>query len=368
MDINPNNPSSWPSMPTNDQNSGAPKPPPPPPPEITLRTMKSDLESIKQTGGSNPTPKPFTPSEFKSIPVTPPPPPTINPNPINFGQVPEQKKVSTATFSADKELSAIAADTETIAAPSVQKKKIIGLIGGLIAVAVIFAVLGYKFVFPFFMSNQTETPTTQTNNAPVTETTPVVTTTQEETAQAPIHQSQLSLPDGVYPVQLSLVDALSINAAINQQSDNVVTGTLSEVTLSDTKGQIAASKFLHLFIPEMSNDLLAFFEEDFTATIYKDANGVWPAYVFKLKTDPAASGAQNFINNTIETSANLQSFFLSNPGTVAQGFKSGNISGNATRYLPYPNAGASLNLAWIQNRLIISTSFNGLKKLIIGLK
>ncbi|MDE2001630.1 MAG: hypothetical protein KGI60_03660, partial [Patescibacteria group bacterium] len=39
-------------------------PPPPPPPEITLRTMKSDMEGLKQGGGTMQAPKPFTPAEF----------------------------------------------------------------------------------------------------------------------------------------------------------------------------------------------------------------------------------------------------------------------------------------------------------------
>ncbi|MHB9019307.1 MAG: hypothetical protein ACYC3G_00315, partial [Minisyncoccota bacterium] len=47
-------------------NNGRPVPPPPPPPEITLRTMQSDIESIKQSGGENPIPKPFTPPEIKN--------------------------------------------------------------------------------------------------------------------------------------------------------------------------------------------------------------------------------------------------------------------------------------------------------------
>lgn len=46
-------------------------PPPPPPPQVGIRTMKSDLESIKQSGGQAPTPQTFVPSEFK--PETPKP-------------------------------------------------------------------------------------------------------------------------------------------------------------------------------------------------------------------------------------------------------------------------------------------------------
>src|SRR3989338_8200645 len=74
-----------------------PTPPPPPPPEITIRTMKSDMEALKQTGGAAPVPKPFTPPELAKLPSelkapsaekswtspTPPPPPKITPS--DFG-------------------------------------------------------------------------------------------------------------------------------------------------------------------------------------------------------------------------------------------------------------------------------------------
>ncbi|HDH31596.1 MAG TPA: hypothetical protein ENH26_02370 [Candidatus Wolfebacteria bacterium] len=56
-------------------NENKPKPaspPPPPPPEIGIRTMQSDVESIKQSGGEAPTPQTFVPQELK--PETPKPP------------------------------------------------------------------------------------------------------------------------------------------------------------------------------------------------------------------------------------------------------------------------------------------------------
>ncbi len=40
-------------------------PPPPPPLRINIRTMQSDIESIKQSGGEAPSPQTFTPEEFK---------------------------------------------------------------------------------------------------------------------------------------------------------------------------------------------------------------------------------------------------------------------------------------------------------------
>ncbi|MEK7555542.1 MAG: hypothetical protein AAB516_01850 [Patescibacteria group bacterium] len=39
--------------------------PPPPAPAIGIRTMKSDLESIRQSGGEAPAPQTFIPSELK---------------------------------------------------------------------------------------------------------------------------------------------------------------------------------------------------------------------------------------------------------------------------------------------------------------
>ncbi|MDP3947893.1 MAG: hypothetical protein Q8Q41_04375, partial [bacterium] len=65
----PNNPpvGGGSNLPT--RQAGVPSPPPPP---IGIRTMESDLSTIKESGGSAPEPKPFTPSEFKTqAPVTP---------------------------------------------------------------------------------------------------------------------------------------------------------------------------------------------------------------------------------------------------------------------------------------------------------
>ena len=49
-------------------NNGVPVPPPSPPPEITLRTMESDIESVKEAGGEQVAPQAFTPPEIKSEP------------------------------------------------------------------------------------------------------------------------------------------------------------------------------------------------------------------------------------------------------------------------------------------------------------
>src|SRR3989338_7076932 len=55
--------------------SGGSSVPPPPPPPIGIRTLESDLSAVKESGGTIPEPRPFTPSEFKpQVSVQPPKP------------------------------------------------------------------------------------------------------------------------------------------------------------------------------------------------------------------------------------------------------------------------------------------------------
>ena len=128
-----------------------------------------------------------------------------------------------------------------------------------------------------------------------------------------------------------------------------------------------------LFYKTISNSPSSFlrtsntFEDDFTAAIYSDADGTWPAYILKLKADASQVEAQTEINQ-LESSANLANLFLENPGTPsAAGFKTGQANGVATRYLAYSQKGAGLNIAWSGDKLIISASYNGLKKALTNL-
>lgn len=354
----PQQPSNFSSMPEN-----RPAPPPPPPPEIAVRTMKSDIESLKETGGANIAPKPFTPPELKkewNPPAPPPPPPKIAPS--EFGA---PKKTGTSPA---PEKSTTVIEEE----PKSGKLKKIILWGGLLIAIIAIALAGYFIIFPYLFPEQVSPPPPAIT-PPATETeTPIIPEAEVPEVEMPAilpHQSLLLAPDKTSQISLASIDLASVLNALTQESKNIISnGTLKEVVLNDANGQIPASSVLSAIIPEFSSEKIKeFFEDDFTMALYYDENGVWPAYIFKLKIDSNVADAQNLMKG-METSANLANLFLVPPGIQATSeFKIGQANGIATSYLAFSKKGAALNLAWKNDIYIISASYNGIKKVLNNL-
>ncbi|MDO8430029.1 MAG: hypothetical protein Q7S73_01515 [bacterium] len=354
-DLNPQ-PSSFPPPP-----GGRPTMPlPPPPPEITLRTMKSDLESLKETGGSGPAPKPFTPPELKkewSAPTTPPPPPPKI-TPADFGSPRENLKAEM-----EKEMAPV---IEEEPAASGRGKKLL-LWGGVVVVAVGVGLLSYFVLFPMLFPTQTPPPPPAVTPPTTTETPEVPVATTENEGR--IHQSLLQSSDSAVEVNLASSDLTSLTNALNQEAQKSnPSGNLIEVSLSDANGPLDASKFLSAVFPELSMDnIKSLFGEDFTTGLFYDQDGVWPAYILKLAPNANLADGQTF-STILETSTNLQNLFLTSPGTPsASGFKTGQLNGLSTRYLTYSKKGAGLNIVWSGDKLVLSTSYNGLKKVLSSL-
>ncbi|MBI3046229.1 MAG: hypothetical protein HYY86_01620 [Candidatus Harrisonbacteria bacterium] len=345
--LRPRSPANLPT--TSAPPAGGPKPPSPPPPEINLRTMKSDLESLKETGGSAPAPKPFTPPELKKEFALPPPPPKITP----------------AEFGEPKKTEAPKIEEET--AGTGKKKKLAVWLGSLIVV-VGAGLAGYYLIFPLLFPPQAPPPTPAVTQPPITEA-PVAAVPLAETAPAKNpHQSLLTASDSSASAELAAINLDSLTAALKEKSQSASPNTLTEVALSDANGQLLSSSVLNALLPEISPEAIKnLFEDDFTAALYADTNGSWPAYILKLKTEASQVEAQTEINK-LESSLNLANLFLENPGTPnSAGFKTGQANGAATRYLTFAKQGAGLNIAWSGDKLIISTSYNGLKKVLVNL-
>ncbi len=348
------------------QPADRPKPPPPPPPEITLRTMKSDLESLKQTGGSMPIPKPFTPPELKreALPAaasTPPAPP-LPPRP-------QISKITPSEFGEPKKMESSAASSAPIIEEEGKseslKKILVWFLGAVLAIGVGLA--GYYFIYPSLFPAQVPPPAITNQTPPAQNPVLAVPEVQLPPAVAP-HQSLLKSADQNSAAKLSAADLNSIKTVLQEEAKKLnPPGTLAELAMSDAKGQASASAVFSALIPEISSDTMKLFQEDFTAALYYDANGVWPAYILKLKSEASQVEAQTAIG-ALESSKNLKNFFLADPGTPsASGFKSGKASEVLTRYLTYSKKGAGLNVAWSGDKLVVSASFDGLKKILANL-
>lgn len=358
--------------------------PPPPPPEITLRTMESDLSSIKQTGGENPVPKAFTPPEVQ-----------------------KQNNMELEDLSREEGMIKPNSGDGVIppSEPPKKKLKIFILITVLILVIAGAAFAGYKYIYPMFkpvMEVPQPQPVTVPESLPIAEAplpevaiplpeatlplpegtlpigeTPIIPEPEQVPVIAPVvlkpHVSLLvSAADSVASLTLSASTSLvSIKELLTAESANKpeTATALKEVALSDQGGQLVFSDTLPMFLTAFTSiELAPLFDEDFTSVIFYDSNGAWPGMVAKLK-DGADAAAAKTLMAKLETSADLKNLYIGDPGTPAvAGFKAGSANNLALKYLSFSKTGASLNYGWTSNNLlVVSTSYNGVKAILTKL-
>lgn len=283
--------------------------------------MASDAESLKATGGLGTQSKTFSPADLAKEPVF----------------------------------------TSEITSPAGAPKagasgKKLGLAAGAVAVLALAAAVGYYFVWPLFSGE--ETPQ-------VTEVTPPPTLPSETpTPPAPTSQSLFIKPAAsTKEVSLNALTLAELSSALKTKSgEAAATGTIKEVILKVNGTSVTSSALLNVLVP--GTGLESVLDPLATSFIYYDAKGAWPGYVFKLKSGTSPAAVQTSTAK-IEQSANLAALYLTSPGTASKnGFKSGSVVGVNTRYLSF-SSGASLNYGWwVNNYLVISTSFDGFKKAI----
>lgn len=223
------------------------------------------------------------------------------------------------------------------------------VVGGIIIAAVSF-VLGYFVVFPLiFPAKEAITVTEQPAvSAPIA----------EEAKLAKIEHKSLFVikPAGISNVSVLPMDLFGISVALQSAAAvRLADGSVREAAILDQNGnQISYSEFLALFLSGADKaQLEQWFENDFSAYLYYDRNGVWPGYVAKIKRNPS-------LISSLENVGNITNFYLAAPGTFSS-FKDGKVNGYATRYSVGSKAGASFNYGTFGNYFIISTSFDGLK-------
>lgn len=347
-----------------DQKGGTP--PPPPPPEIGVRTMESDVKSIRETGGGSP--QPYTPSE-KPAEVKETAKPTIGvpgysgPEKAVFEQPMEGagKAEPTFTIPEPKMETPMPTPTET-PAKKPSKKRLIILLSILIGV-IALGVVGYFLVFPILFPAEPviETPiTTQPPIVPTEEPAPI-------TAPAPTHASFFVTPVPQETISLSVVNASDIKSSLASLASSIEAGNFKEAVFQKPGNVlIKASEILPLLINGLTaQDFTDNFEDDFTSFVWVDNNGAWPGYILKVKQNIPLLQAQTRLAK-IE-SANFANTFLAEPGPITKTFQNGKAKDLDTRYQTYTKAGAAINYGWLNDYLIISTSYNGLLQVVDSL-
>lgn len=315
----PGGPSPTPSPPPPPPPTPPAGPPSPPPPQIDIRTLASDADSLKTSGGMGTAPKTFSPADLAKEPV----------------------------FGAE-----IVSPTAAGAVKAGGAGKKLGIVLGAIAVLALAAAAGYFFIWPLFSGNEEEQITVVTSP-------PLLPT--EPAPAAPTSRSFFTTPAAATgEVNLSALTLAELSGALKTKSgESAATGTVKEIILKVNNTSATSSALLSVLAP--GTGLESMLESGVTSFIYYDTKGAWPGYIFKFKSGASSTAAQTSTAK-IEQSSNLAALYLTSPGTASKdGFKSGTIAATKTRYLSF-TGGASLNYGWVGNYLVISTSFDGFKK------
>lgn len=340
-----------PTPPSTPPSAPSPQAPPPPPsvrasgpgpaipsspkPDIGIRTMASDLSSLKASGGFGSKPETFKPEDFNKDMA------------INIKQ---------AEAAGDKGLPADKQGGKPVQPK--QHSQVLFISLGIVAFIVVAGLVIYFFVMPLIFPSQ---------EAPITETSPVGVPPSEipPVIQPLIHQSYfITTPASTTTMNLNNLNLAEVDSALNAAASGVEPQTVREVTLTVAGTAPETADFLAAAFPELDKETLASnFEKDFTVYLYRDANGSWPGYVFRLNPNSTVSQTTPIISN-IESSTNIPNIYLTDLGAPSSAeFKDGlKIGETSARYLSFNTPGASFNYGWYNNNLVISTSFNGFRE------
>ena len=295
---------------------------PPPAPEVSVRTMESDIESARK-GEVTPTPAEVLPQELEK----------------------ELKEPVFQPETADQLPGPIEAEK-----PKKNVVKILLWLGGGIVAVVGLGLLGYFVLFPLLFPP--EVPSTGSPSAaqPAQPTQP---TTPLPVSQSKPHQSLFpASADLNVPITLSAVNLANIQSALKAEAiKSRPFGFISELTISDKNGQVPFGDYISALLPNLATTVV--FEEDFTAFLYYDKDGVWPGYVFRYQGPDSNLSAFEAVD--------LSNLYLTSPGLKSQ-FKDGKAGNAPARYAIFTRPGAGFNYAKLDNNMaIITTSYSGLK-------
>lgn len=310
--------------------------PVPPPPvvggDVEVRTMQSDIASVKTSGGSEPTPQMFSPSSLTGEPVFDP-------------KTAATKKKGGA------------------------EKIIIFVVIGLIMVGALAAAF---FLLKDLFIPVTQTPEAPVENMPFGEVPPPPAAPEGEnlpSATVPpietVHASFFTLAADLIEEQTFkefTVDALK---AVIPAKEALADGSIREIVLKTETGFVDFPSFMAVMIPDIvTESVKENFENDFTFFVYRDKGTDLIGFIAKAK--PTISVESFAAMGGIETSNNLHNFYLTDPGTIGV-FKEGTVNSQFIRYASFSKAGYAFDYGWLKdtsgNRyFVVSSSYSGIKE------
>lgn len=314
--------------------AGAVVPPPPPSAaQFEVRTMKSDVESMKQSGGGEPLPQSFSPASLGGSE------PAFNPTtaPKKGGQ-------------------------------GANKIIIIGIVAvGLVGVGI----LGYMLVKPLLVGPDltpiVNTPPVEEVLPPV-ELPPATTPETELVPAAAVHTSLFTLAaDKVEERVLPTLTIADIKAAfIPAVGETIADTSIREVVTKVGTASVTFPEFISTLIPDMNSEAIkTVFVPDFTLFVYKDKTADLPGFIAKV--DPAATpDALAAFSTSLEASTGLGVFYPEDPGTIGA-FKAGSVNSKPIKYAAFSKAGYAFDYGWFKaadgvQYLVVSSSYAGMKE------
>ena len=307
--------------------SPEPKVAPPPAPEIGMRTLESDVKSVKG-GEPAPVPEAVLPSELKEVLEQP------------------------------ETIVQMEGPVEALPTKTGKALKVFFLIMGILILGGGLGVFGYYVVYPLIG----QAPTAEIGQPPVN---------QAESIPLPVrlsHQSYFSSAVTKKSVNfnITLLNLSSITQALQEITSKYSqpSGAIQEIEISDLSGgQIYAKDFFSNLLRITDADKKIISEQldpDFTAYLYYDDKGVWPGYILKIKSTESAAVLTSDFLPVVEL-LDVNGFYLISPGAF-QAFRDGKAGNYTTRYALASQPGASFNYGIIGDYLIFSASYNGLKE------
>lgn len=328
----------------------------PPAPKVEARTMASDSESIRTSGGS--APQPYVPKPA-APPMPPPPPP-----PRSGVFTPPQIQPTTTPPPPRPPVPPIGPAPIAPGVPPKPKSKrglIVGLVSFLVVVGL--AAIGYFFLYPIFFAEETPpAPPTPPPAAPTPptppETPPVPPSPFEGIQGLPSHTSRFAVPaDATVTIEPAAPTLAAWKAALPTGTAEVA--LFRELTVKLPDGKIMPfAEVAKLLVPNFFTDAMtASFEPDATYYAYTNRDGTWFGLAAALKTGASLGAAQDAMSALQRDAANVN-FFAADPG-AAKPWKDARIGGRSASLGEFSAPGAALSYVWVGNTLLISTNVAG---------
>ncbi len=392
MDNNPN-PYNFPD--SQNQSSNVPPPPPSMDSQVGVRSMQSDLESVKQSGGEAPQSQiinaPELPDMGQQQPVAQNPQTNFQSQNYATPETPAQQTppVSSEPMPSFSQASYQPSDGQPAlnSKPGLNLKTILFIVLGLVVAGGI-GYGAYYLVSGMSSSPQISIPTASNNTTstlpllppPVTQTSTPTSTPVSNVPVIPplVHQSLILNPTKAQTLVINPVDLPDFQSVVASSSkEKMLVASVKDLAFVDASSTpIESTQFLKSYFPVESQMLSQVFDRDFTSWLYYDkTGGAKFGVVLKLKSSVSLDQASSSLGSILENGySDVKNLFVSTTTVPSKiEFKGGIISGVSVRYLVYDLKTAKVfEYAWMtaggNNYLVMATSYNQMADIIKRLK